>query len=175
MRTLDIERRFSPWSSSLYGTVTPPGVIARHTLAMDGREESHIDGDWYPSEQGFRWTGRCVVVRLLRQRGHHTLAIELSSGPEALGSVCVVVRIGSDTVTRTINTDSWTTLSFKLPTTTRECSIVSVILTVEQLRRADLLGNNDPRELGVAVRAVRLLGRSSAHDFPLSSICNPEH
>jgi SAM-dependent methyltransferase len=37
------------------------------------------------------------------------------------------------------------------------------------------LGGGDSRELGVAVRALRLLGTAQAPDLPLSAVCDPDH
>ncbi len=171
-------RRFAPWAPLVYGDETPPGVIARHQIQLDGQEGSHLGAGWYDAEGGFRWTSGVATVFLHRSRGQDTLELHLSAGPRALGAVRVRVEASgqhSDVLAEPIEQGRWLRVVLRLPPAAGEQSILRVTITPERLRCPAEHGLNDPRALGVAVRSLGLGGLAQRSDLPLCSICNPAH
>ena len=170
-----VTRRFPSWGGQVYGT-TPPGVVSRHTLALDGRESSHLGDGWHEPEDGFRWTRERATAFLHRTRGQDTLEDELSGGPRDLGPARATIEAGGARVELCApSKGGWETTRLKLPPMTAEQAIVRVTIGVERTRTPIQAAGDDNRALGVAVRRLRLSGTSRPVDLALSSVCNPQH
>lgn len=173
--TYRVTKRFASWSQATYGQETPPGVVSRQALALDGDEGSHLGQGWHAAEQGFRWTQQRAAAYLHRFKGQDTLELELSAGPAQLGAVSVTVEVAGISFRRRLSDPGWEHVRLRLPALRAEQRILPITIAVECLRDAMLLGGGDLRQLGVAVRWLRLLGKAQAIDLPLSAVCNPEH
>ncbi len=170
-----VAKRYAPWSHITYGPESPPGVISRSALTFDGYEGSHLGCGWYDAEDTFRWTTERATTFLLRHRGQDVLEIELETGPRELGRVRVTIDAGGSGRADSLHTRAWRTLRMRLPALQGEQGIIPITIGVDRTRSAARLGGGDQRELGVAVRAIRLLGTPQSLDLALSSICNPAH
>jgi SAM-dependent methyltransferase len=165
------QKYFVPWSTVNYGLKSLPGAVTRHEVLLDGWESAHLGAGWHEHEQGFRWTKQHATAYLLRHNGQNKLEVELSSGVAALGPVTVTVAASGRQVTRTLSNDAWQVLRLHLPPIEGEMRVQSVSISVDRVRKA----SDDPRELGVAVRAIRLIGKPKTSDLALNSVCNPDH
>lgn len=174
MRTAT-NQRYVAWSSHTYGDQVPPGVIVSDALTFNGFEGSHLGAGWHACEGDFRWTGQEATLYVLRSRGQDGLELEVCAGPKKLGPVQLTIHAGDIITSKTVQPKSWRKLQVALPPITGEKAILRVTLRVQQMRNATALGNGDTRDLGVAVRAARLTGKSTANAFPLSAVCNPAH
>lgn len=168
-------QRYVSWSSHTYGHQIPPGVIAYDSFKFDGFEGSHLGEGWHACEDGFRWAQQEATLYLLRSRGQDVLELEVWAGPKQLGPVELTIDAGGSIATKKVQPNSWRKLQVALPSIKSEKTILRVTLRVPQMRNASALGNSDTRDLGVAVRAARLNGKSTANEFPLSAVCNPAH
>ncbi len=170
-----VPKRYASWSSLNYGSETPPGVICRSTLVLDGREGSHLGQGWHAPEDGFRWSKGQAQLFLHRLRGQNRVEIEWSAGPERLGPTEVVICAGGTEMVVRPALNTWQRTMIKLPPQAAEQSVLAVVITAKQLRNARQLEGGDHRNLGVAVRSLRLLGDPQTTGLALSSVCNPAH
>ncbi|HET9223687.1 MAG TPA: FkbM family methyltransferase, partial [Roseiflexaceae bacterium] len=170
-----VNRRFASWSHRSYGHETPPGVVSRDTLRLDGYEGSHLGAGWHTAEQGFRWTREQAQALLHCGNGQNVLEVALWAGPEALGPVTVTIEAAGQKIEQRLSSRPWQQIRLSLPPMRAEQGILPVTITVDRTRSATQLGAGDARDLGVAVRSLNLKGRSQAMHLPLSSVCNPKH
>lgn len=148
------------YPEDMFFDVQAYGRVAQSALDMENAPESQLGRGIHRMEiwpPAIRWTERESMFRLKSAGGHRRAAVRFYSGPKELQRpVTGRISAGGASATFVAEPDAWTTVSIEIPPG-NEPGILEVELGLDRSwSPANLLGDPDTRDLGVAIRRVWL-------------------